>query len=249
MMLQARQPFGPVARRPRPATVVLLVAVAVAAVVGGSLAAGSAGHSHVAVAAAPHPVAASEAPSGGRPAVAPMKLPQPTGHLGAVPTGYPQTLQGAVAAAYGYSRIATSLDAATALRTVDTIADPASGWFNQAKHDEAVAGVIAQRQKLGLAPAGPTGGASLAVTPSGYQILRGPTSTAANVLTLNIISLVAADGTTTSSGLLVYRWALRWDGNRWRASAVYLTDADQTLAVTPLTAAARGKGWREADGG
>jgi len=34
-------------------------------------------------------------------------LPQPSGYLGAIPTGYPQTIAGAVAAAYGYSRVAS----------------------------------------------------------------------------------------------------------------------------------------------
>src|SRR5689334_9672810 len=39
-----------------------------------------------------------------------LALPASTGSVNGVPTGYPQSLAGAVAAAYGYSRVATGLD-------------------------------------------------------------------------------------------------------------------------------------------
>lgn len=176
-----------------------------------------------------------------------LDLPQPTGWLGAVPTGYPRTLPGAVAAAYGYSRVASGLDVADADRAVATFSDPASGWFDQARQDEVATGVIAQRKALGLAAIGPTGAASVSVTPSSFQV-RSAGPYAATVLTLNVVSMTGADG-TSSTGLLVYRWPLRWDGTRWLVTSVYVDDADQALAVTPLTAQARMAGWTVAHGG
>jgi hypothetical protein len=177
-----------------------------------------------------------------------LTLPPATSTMNGVPIGYPQSLPGAVAAAYGYSRVATGLDVQATLRVVDTLADPAVGWFDQARRDEASAGLVAQRKKLGLPAAGPVGPAALTVTPAGYQLVGTPTPTAATVLTLNVVSMTATNA-VKSTGLLVYRWTLRWNGTRWVTTTVYVNDADQRLAVTPFTPQARSVGWSVAHGG
>jgi hypothetical protein len=229
---------------------VLIGAVAVGTVLGAVLTVqATAGHGHTSAATKPPAAAPTNAVPQPvtQPVAAPLTLPSATAYIGDVPTGFPQTLPGAIAAAYGYSQVGTSLDVATALRTVESIADPARGWFTAALRDQASAGVIAQRQRLGLPAIGPTGQASITVTPSAYQV-RGAAQTNVTVLTLNVVTTIANDG-TQNTGLLVYRWALRWDGARWRATTVYLQDGDQDLAVTPLTADARAKGWQATDDG
>ncbi|MGQ0843484.1 MAG: hypothetical protein ACT4QF_05065 [Sporichthyaceae bacterium] len=175
-----------------------------------------------------------------------LKLPQPTGFANGVPTGYPQTDPGAVAAAYGYSRIATGLDVQQTLDTLKAISDPQAGWFPRAR-DEIADGIVAQRKGLGLAAVGSTGSALITVSPSGYQIVPGPAG-ATTVLTLNVVSTASADG-TTATGTLVFRWTLRWDGERWLATRTFLDDADAALAVAPLTSEAVAKGWKAARGG
>lgn len=190
------------------------------------------------------------------PAMAPraeavLTLPQPTGHEGDVPLGYPRSVAGAVAAAYGYSRLATGLDVDRTLRAVEALADPAAGWF-PAERDRLADGLVAQRAGLGLAAVGPAGGASVTVTPSSYQVRdrAGPAlaGDSLTVLTLNVVSAVAADATRTT-GTVVLRWALRWDGDRWLATELYSDDRHDDLALTPLTSAARSAGWEVARGG
>ncbi len=176
-----------------------------------------------------------------------LLLPQPSGTVDGVAIGFPATPAGAVAAAYAYTRIATSLDAAATLRALEQVADPGSGWLAQQR--TAIAdGVAAQRTSLGLAPVGPSESATLTLTPAGYQLDGKPGARSATVLTLAVLSGTAVDGTRTS-GPLVLRWDLRWDGDRWRAVRPHITDDDTDLAAVPLTSDAVAKGWREARGG
>lgn len=186
---------------------------------------------------------APEAPTGSET----LYLPQPTGYTDGVPTGYPHTLPGAVAAAYGYSRIASGLDVETTLQTVEAFVDPASGWFPRAR-GKLADGLIAQRRDLGLPTVGPVGSASLTVAPAGYQFLGAPGSDAPTVLTLNVLSAVAADGTRTS-GVVVLRWPLRWAGEQWLVTGMYSAPQDAALAVTPSTTQAQAQGWQVARGG
>lgn len=174
-------------------------------------------------------------------------LPQPMGSVEAVPVGFPATPSGAVAAAYAYSRLATSLDADATLRTLEQVAEPTSGWL-AAQRTAIADGVAAQRAALGLAPVGPSDGATLTITPVGFQFVGRPDSRSATVLTLAVLSGTALDGTRTS-GSLVLRWDLHWDGDRWRAIRPYVADQYDDLAAVPLTSDAVAKGWREARGG
>lgn len=176
-----------------------------------------------------------------------LALPQPTAYLDGVPIGYPRTTAGAVAAAYGYSRIASGLDIDLTLRAIELIADPTAGWFGRAR-TELADGLVAQRRGLGLAAVGSPAGASLTITPAGYQVIDQATPGQVHVLTLNVVSARATDGTRTS-GTVVLDWKLRWDGQRWRATAPYDGDAHDAIAVTPLTTAARDAGWQVAHGG
>lgn len=176
-----------------------------------------------------------------------LSLPQPTGYDGPVPLGYPRSVAGAIAAAYGYSRISTGVDIEPTLRSVEAIADPATGWFPR-ERDRLADGLVEQRRGLGLPPVGPTGAASITVTPSAYQLLGEPAATSVTVLTLNIVSAAATDGARTS-GVVVLHWALRWDGTRWLATQLYSDDQHDDLAVTPLTSQARALGWQVARGG
>lgn len=176
-----------------------------------------------------------------------LVLPQPTAYDGAVPLGYPRSLPGVIAAAYGYSRISTGLDVAATLDNVEALADSRAGWFPRQRATLAD-GLVEQRRGLGLAPIGPTQSASLTVTPSGHQVVGDPTNTAATVLTLNLLSATAADGTRTS-GVVVLRWELRWDGERWLTTRMYSDERDDELAVTPLTSRAMAMGWQVARGG
>ncbi len=177
----------------------------------------------------------------------PLMLPQPTGAVEGVPIGFPATPSGAVAAAYAYSRLATSLDAAATLRALEQVADPTSGWLS-AQRTEIADGVAAQRSALGLAPVGPSDGATLMITPAGFQFVGRPGPRSSTVLTLAVLSGTAVDGTRTS-GSLVLRWELRWDGTRWRAIRPHVTDQHDALVAVPLTSDAVAKGWREARGG
>lgn len=131
------------------------------------------------------------------------------------------------------------------------MADPAAGWF-AAERDRLADGLVAQRAGLGLPAVGPAGVASVTVTPSGYlrRDVTGPALApeSLTVLTLNVVSAVAADATRTT-GTVVLRWALRWDGDRWLATELYSDDHDDDLAVTPLTSEARAAGWEVARGG
>ncbi|MGQ0631956.1 MAG: hypothetical protein ACT4P1_13035 [Sporichthyaceae bacterium] len=176
-----------------------------------------------------------------------LVLPQPTGYDGAVPLGYPRSRPGAIAAAYGYSRISTGLDVAATLDTVEALADPQAGWFPR-QRDTLADGLVEQRRGLGLPPIGPTQSASLTITPSGHQIVGDPTANAVTVLTLNLLSATGADGTRTS-GVVVLRWDLRWGGERWLATRMYSDERDDKLALTPLTSAAKAMGWQVARGG
>lgn len=197
------------------------------------------------------PAAVDPTPSAAASAVAatdgPMFLPQPTDAVEGVPVGFPATPGGAVAAAYAYSRLATSLDAGATLRTLEQVADPASGWL-PVQRSAIADGVAAQRAALGLAPVGPSDGATLTITPAGFQFVGRPGPQSASVLTLAVLSGTAVDGTRTS-GSLVLRWELRWDGDRWRATRPHVTDQYDNLVAVPLTSDAVAKGWREARGG
>ncbi len=176
-----------------------------------------------------------------------LDLPQPTGYVHGVPVGYPRTVPGAVAAAYGYSRRATGLNVDETLRAIEVMADPTAGWFEHQRSDLADS-VVSQREGLGLAPVGPTGSAMVSTTPAGYQIRGQPTQTSVTVLTLNIASTVAANGERTSD-VIVLRWPLRWDGSRWRVTELYVNRADEKYKATPLTSEASAKGWKVARGG
>ncbi|WP_156869635.1 hypothetical protein [Sporichthya polymorpha] len=177
----------------------------------------------------------------------PLLLPQPTGTMDGVAIGFPATAAGAVAAAYAYTRIATGLDAAATLRALEQVAEPRAGWLAQQR--TAIAdGVAAQRASLGLAPVGPSESATLTLTPAGYQFEGKPGTTTATVLTLAVLSGTAVDGTRTT-GPIVFRWDLRWDGERWRAIRPHVDEAVADLAAVPLTSEAAAKGWREARGG
>lgn len=190
---------------------------------------------------------APESPPVSAPASEALVLPQPTSYNGIVPLGYPQSVPGAVAAAYGYSRIATGLDVEATLHAIEKLADPATAWYGR-QRDALADGLVEQRRSLGLPPVGPVTSASLSVTPSGYQLLGRATSGTASVLTLNIVSATATDGTRTS-GTVVLRWDLRWDGVRWLATRMYSDSEHDALAVTPLTSQARALGWQVATGG
>jgi hypothetical protein len=177
----------------------------------------------------------------------PLVLPQPMGAVEGVAVGFPATPGGAVAAAYAYSRLASSLDATATLRALEQVADPAAGWL-AAQRTAIADGVAAQRSALGLAPVGPSEGATLTITPAGFQFVGRPGPRSATVLTLAVLSGTAVDGTRTS-GSLVLRWELRWDGDRWRATRPHVTDQYDNLVAVPLTSDAVAKGWREARGG
>jgi hypothetical protein len=127
------------------------------------------------------------------------------------------------------------------------VADPQSNWLT-AQRTAIADGVASQRSALGLAPVGPSDGATLVITPSGFQFVGRPTAQSATVLTLVVLSGTAVDGTRTS-GSLVLRWQLRWDGDRWRATQPHVTDRYDDLVAVPLTSDAVAKGWREARGG
>ncbi|MGQ0846804.1 MAG: hypothetical protein ACT4QF_22015 [Sporichthyaceae bacterium] len=175
-----------------------------------------------------------------------LVLPQPGEYVGGVPVGFPRSDAGAVAAAYGYSRIATGLDVQGTLDALKTISAADSGWFARAR-PQIADGLVAQRKSLGLPAVGSTCSALINVTPSGYRIDRESDGTT-TVRTLNVISTQAADG-TTSTGTVVFRWALRWDGDQWLAVRTFLDEADEALAVAPFTSAAHSKGWKVARGG
>jgi hypothetical protein len=179
-----------------------------------------------------------------------LALPQPTGYVRGVPIGYPHSTGGAIAAAYGYSRIASGLDVDATLRAIEFLADPSGDasdeWFARAR-DELADGLVAQRTGLGLSAVGPAAGASLSITPAGYQVLD-DSAARLRVLTLNIVSAVALNGTRTS-GTVVLDWNLRWIGDRWRVVAPYDRRDHDTVAVAPLTSTARAAGWQEASGG
>ncbi|MGQ0842805.1 MAG: hypothetical protein ACT4QF_01600 [Sporichthyaceae bacterium] len=175
-----------------------------------------------------------------------LVLPQPVEYVGGVPIGFPRSDAGAVAAAYGYSRIATGLDVQGTLAALKTISAADSGWFTRTR-PQIADGLVAQRKSLGLPVVGSTSSALINVTPSGYRIDRDSDGTT-TVRTLNVVSTQAADG-TTASGTVVFRWALRWDGDQWLAVRTFLDEADEALAVAPFTSAAHSKGWKVARGG
>lgn len=175
-----------------------------------------------------------------------LLLPQPTEYIGGVPIGFPRSDAGAVAAAYGYSRIATGVDVQDTLDALKTVADPEAGWYASAR-GQIADGLIAQRKSLGLPAVGFSNSALINVTPSGYRIARDADGTA-TVQTLNVVSTQSADG-TTATGTVVFRWALRWVGDRWLAVRTFMDEADEALAVAPFTTAAQAKGWKVARGG
>lgn len=196
---------------------------------------------------APPPVTASVPPSDEPSTTGPIHLPQPTSYVDGVPTGYPRTIAGAIAAAYGYSRVASGLDVETTLGAVEAFADPAAEWFAPARATLAD-GLVAQRRELGLAPVGSTGSANLTVTPTAYRVEDSSDLDSPTVLTLNVLSAVSADGARTS-GVVVLRWPLRWDGTRWLVTGIYSSPDDAALAVTPSTTQAQHVGWKVARGG
>ncbi|WP_344607081.1 hypothetical protein [Sporichthya brevicatena] len=177
-----------------------------------------------------------------------LALPQPTHYEGGVPRGYPNTVVGAIAAAYGYSRLASGLDLDATLTAIEAMADPEAGWF--ATERSAMAdGLVAQRAGLGLPPVGPAGTVSLTLTPAGYQVLdREAGAGTATVLTLNLVSARATDGTRTT-GPVVLEWNLRWDGTRWLVTSRYDRGTHEHLARIPLTTQAEAAGWKAASGG
>lgn len=255
-LLDTRPRRGPIVAAVA-AVLVLCVALAAGLAVLGSLLLGDRTGAERAAPAGPPPAPAAAPEPAVTVADRPLELPQPTGYRDGVPVGFPRTVPGAVAAAYGYSRVATGLDVQATLRALEQIAAPDSGWL-PAERARLADGLVAQRGTLGLPPVGSAGQATIDVTPSGYQLAdpdpdpdpdldrRAPT--AVTVLTLNVVSARAADGTRTS-GTLAFRWDLRWDGSGWRAVRTFLHDRDTAIAVTPLTSAAAAAGWKDARGG
>jgi hypothetical protein len=195
----------------------------------------------------PVPLAAPPVPaSDSSAATEELVLPQPTGYENGVPVGYLNTQAGAIGAAFGYSRVATGLDIPATLQAIDTMSDKASGWFPATRRLIAD-GLVAQRHSLGLPPSGSAGMALIKVDPSAYRIdATAPGAT--TVLTLNTVSTESADGVMTT-GTIVFRWAMRWDGTRWLVTHNFLSDADAKLAVAPYTSEAESLGWKAARGG
>jgi hypothetical protein len=233
------------------AAIIGAVALGLALIAGLILAAASlvsvSGHTTPATAPLTVPLAVPAVPQADHAAPATdLTLPQPTGYQDGVPVGYPNTQAGAVAAAYGYSRIATGLDVPATLRVIEAMSDPASGWFNRAR-GQIADGLVAQRRSLGLPSAGSPGMALINVSPSSYRVESTEVG-ALTVLTLNTVSTESADG-TMGTGTMVFRWALRWDGARWLATRSYLEETDAKLAVAPFTSAAEALGWKAARGG
>jgi len=175
-----------------------------------------------------------------------LELPQPTGYESGVPVGYPHSSDGAIAAAYGYSRIASGVDVDETLAAIEVMAYPSSTWFARDR-DDLADGLVAQRTALGLSAVGPATGASFSITPAGFQLLDDEPRQV-RVLTLNIVSAVAVNGKRTS-GTVVLDWTLRWLGDRWRVVAPYDNRDHDALAVAPMTSAAHAAGRREASGG
>lgn len=175
-----------------------------------------------------------------------LALPQPTGYADGIPAGYPNTQLGAVAAAYGYSRIATGLDVQATLRTLEHLADPTTDWFARSRA-EIADGLVDQRKDLGLPPTGSAGMALINVTPSAYRVeTTGPRGV--TVLILNQVSAESTNGAMTS-GTVVFRWALRWDGARWVVGERFTDPRDDKLAAVPFTSTAAANGWKAARGG
>jgi hypothetical protein len=175
-----------------------------------------------------------------------LELPQPTSYVRGVPVGYPHSTDGAIAVAYGYSRIASGLDVDATLAAIEFMADASGDWFGRDRGGLAD-GLVAQRTGLGLSAVGPATGASFSITPAGYELLDDGAGQV-RVLTLNIVSAVAVTGARTS-GTVVLDWKLRWIGDRWRVVAPYDSRDHDALAVAPMTSAARAAGWQEASGG
>jgi hypothetical protein len=200
-------------------------------------------------AAAPLPVPLAAPPASASDSTAAseeLALPQPIGYQSGVPVGYPNTQAGAIGAAFGYSRVATGLDIPATLQAIDTMSDKASGWFPATRRLIAD-GLIAQRHSLGLPPAGSPGMALINVDPSAYRVDASAPGTA-TVLTLNTVSTESATGVMTT-GTIVFRWVMRWDGTRWLVTHSFLSDADAKLAVAPYTSGAQSLGWKAARGG
>ena len=226
------------------AVLALASVVTIAVVATGHLAgAGDAGSS-----SSPEPVVSPvPSPASDTGASEVLSLPQPTSYQGAVPMGYPHSQPGAIAAAYGYSRLASGVDVPTTLDALGLMADPRSSWFGR-ERDSLADGLVEQREGLGLPPTGPAMSAALTITPSGYQVLAREAGSDFRVLTLNVISASGLDGARTT-GVVVLDWALRWDGARWVVTRMFSNPDHDALAVTPLTSAARAAGWQVASGG
>jgi hypothetical protein len=171
---------------------------------------------------------------------APLQLVPGSRYTDGVATGYPDTLTGAVSAGVEYtSVIGSTLNAATAATVVQLVADPS---YKNAAAD-AVQGVAASRQAMGVAVAGAVPqGTSISFSPSEYQI-RDSSARTVTVLLLGDLTETSASG-STQVRLAVVPVPLHWAEKDWKVLAPDGSADYSSLSATPGTQAAAGLGWQ-----
>jgi hypothetical protein len=188
--------------------------------------------------AGPHRALAGRAVDAAR-GPAPLRLEKGSGLVNGVLTEYPRSQAGAVSAAVEFvTELGSTLEPDRAATVARLTASPS---FPAAPQD-AAAGAVAARCRLGLPAAGPLPpGTSVSVVPVQYQ-LRDVRSSELTVLLLFDYTQITATAIQNRLGVTAVR--LGWTPASWRLLAP-AGPGPSGLLATPGTAGATAKGWRE----
>ena len=167
-----------------------------------------------------------------------LVLPVPTGMLNGIPVGYPNSAEGAIAAAAYFIEAFDSLEPGPAISWAHTVAVPGQG---DAMAAEAAQGVAAIRASGGLAATGSTFGSSISYQPRAYRL--GAAAPDRVVVWLLTELSGSFNGAAPLVKPAVVGFELDWTGSDWRMS----TNAPAPVPPTALpgSADAREKGWRD----
>ena len=184
--------------------------------------------------------------SGSAEAMEVLQLPKPTTVTQGVPTGFPHSMAGAVAAAYYDTQaLGSTLNPDRAATIARVVAAPS--WVGAA--DQAAQGSQATRVGIGLTPTvqGNDGGAAAALTAADYQ-LRDTSDDAVSVLLLCTYSAYnPTHPSSDASGVLTESITMSWSGSDWQMNqpSDISSEEQKRLSVNPTDPTAADLGWRD----
>lgn len=179
-------------------------------------------------------------PAGSPSLTGPLQVVQGRQLVNGVYLGYPDSTVGAVSAADEFlTAIDSTLDPDRAAAVMRLAADPSYGNGPQ----QAAAGVISDRKKLGLPADGPVPqGASVETEPVEYQVRDVTTDRVTVLLLCDFVTTLPDQGTQTKTG--VFPVSLHWAEDDWKVLPQTSKDYEN-LSADPDSPRAAGLGWQQ----